>query len=391
MPCADFGPASRTHQEELLSHRRLYFFENQVALVCHRMICSEARGGVELADGLPHIDDYSVASLETARFDTVNSISDAMNLAVENPSSKESPRKNLEKIRGLWEIIRINSARDLTYDSDALRAMAGIFRVYEEGACPVYNIQGLPIVPRTDSTSSVEVMDFVNGLCWSHVEPHKARRRKEFPSWTWAGWAVEAWGPHLKFAAMAMASVIDPQSMIFGYEDGSSSTYMELIKFLIALRVETSSDRYSDRPGRSSGTLQDVQDNGRDLTLPKTIRFRAPTITKDHFQFSTFTDWDTGTFWGMRLVHHGPGRHAHFLPKSFLEGLMARTWGCILLRVYAHSAIPYSARVCMLVIEWHGGMEAQRICALEAEYQGETPFRLDELLSELDWIDVRLS
>jgi hypothetical protein len=288
MSCADFRPASRTHQEELLSHRRLYFFEDQAALVCHRMICSEARGGVELADGLPHMDDYSVASLETARFDTVNSISDAMNLAVENPSSKESPRKNLEKIRGLWEIIRISTFRNLTYDSDALRAMAGIFRVYEEGAYPVYNKQGLPIVPLTDSTSSAEAIGFVTALCWYHNDALESRRRKQFPSWTWAGWTSGIWAPYPESAAMAI--IIHPQSMLFGYEDGSNSTFMELIKFLVALRVKTSSDRYSDRPGRSSGTLRDVQDNGRDLTLPKTIRFRAPAITKDHFQFSTFTD-----------------------------------------------------------------------------------------------------
>lgn len=75
--------------------------------------------------------------------------------------------------RGFWSLIEAYTGRQLSYDSDALRAFSGILRSIEPQYGPA--LWGLPR------------KDFARGLSWSLSSP-RPDRRPGFPSWSWAGW-----------------------------------------------------------------------------------------------------------------------------------------------------------------------------------------------------------
>ena len=82
------------------------------------------------------------------------------------------------------------SRRRLTYESDALRAMLGVFRRLEHTEYPVYQICGVPIFPSllAHPSSLIErpSSGLMLGLCWTHEQ--SGMRRYAFPSWSWTGW-----------------------------------------------------------------------------------------------------------------------------------------------------------------------------------------------------------
>jgi hypothetical protein len=71
------------------------------------------------------------------------------------------------------------SKRKLSYDSDVLNAMLGIFNSLKGSKGKlIRNLYGMPVKEGSKG--------LVLALCWYHSEP--ARRRDGFPSWSWAGW-----------------------------------------------------------------------------------------------------------------------------------------------------------------------------------------------------------
>ena len=91
----------------------------------------------------------------------------------------------------IYKHISEYSKRRLTYDSDALNGMLGIFRSFEEDSTfPVYHYQGVPVLPVKGTFTSRSVSKitpyFANGLCWYSDKP--GVRRPQFPSWSWTGW-----------------------------------------------------------------------------------------------------------------------------------------------------------------------------------------------------------
>lgn len=85
------------------------------------------------------------------------------------------------------------TARELTYDSDALNAFSGIVRDFENSKSKIDQIYGIPFMPGDPEKAR---MSFLNGLTWFHSsesqngnDPSRPRRRESFPSWSWAGWA----------------------------------------------------------------------------------------------------------------------------------------------------------------------------------------------------------
>jgi hypothetical protein len=78
------------------------------------------------------------------------------------------------------------SKRELSYPADAINAMQGIFQMFSKTEYPIYHIEGVPILWATLDTVA-PVHSFIRGLSWYHPIPGK--RRPEFPSWSWAGWA----------------------------------------------------------------------------------------------------------------------------------------------------------------------------------------------------------
>lgn len=84
------------------------------------------------------------------------------------------------------------STRDLSYDADSLNAFQGIIQRYSKLKQPVNAIWGVPYP--AESQGREEISCFCWALTWSHTQncwesSRGPRRRQQFPSWTWAGWA----------------------------------------------------------------------------------------------------------------------------------------------------------------------------------------------------------
>lgn len=103
--------------------------------------------------------------------------------------------------------------RDLTFDSDALNGMLGILRRLNSTAessiaqSSIVHFWGIPVITqtrlnrrmtKTDPGAEPPVTDvqigsssqgFFHGLAWRSLT--EGRRRRMFPSWSWAGWTCE--------------------------------------------------------------------------------------------------------------------------------------------------------------------------------------------------------
>jgi hypothetical protein len=84
--------------------------------------------------------------------------------------------------------------RTLTYQSDSLNALSGIFRAFEKGEWPIYQLAGVPIfypmrLSSDEQTITAKTVDqgFLIGLTWQN-RTYECERVPMFPSWSWAGW-----------------------------------------------------------------------------------------------------------------------------------------------------------------------------------------------------------
>lgn len=93
-------------------------------------------------------------------------------------------------LSAFWAAVKAYSLRCMTFDTDALAALEGILRRFQASPAFVYNIFGIPLVleegSRGDKDTLLDARLFTAGLSWHHGG--SARRRTQFPSWTWAGW-----------------------------------------------------------------------------------------------------------------------------------------------------------------------------------------------------------
>ncbi|PVH71448.1 HET-domain-containing protein [Cadophora sp. DSE1049] len=167
-----------TFQEGLLSRRRLIFTFDQVYFECNGMHCTEVLH-LPLEEMLDRATRKARSEVPPGAF-TTKSIGDYP-----------------------WRIMQYVSdfaARQLTYQSDALNAIQGIFRAFEKSPHPLYQLMGVPImspyvisgnsVPLVSTISRFPEEGFMIGLLWFHrySPPKDDFRRTCFPSWTWAGW-----------------------------------------------------------------------------------------------------------------------------------------------------------------------------------------------------------
>ena len=165
-----------TYQEGLLSKRRLFFTNEQVFYECNGMHCTES-----LVQPLDKMHIKSKASFSELTPGHVN-------------HDKTPGKRPLEIMIYISEFTR----RDLTFPDDALNAMHGIFNAFNSGPIPVHQFLGIPITPPVPNIAHLRAYRpvgrsaeecFVMGLAWSHTS--LGHRRKQFPSWTWAGWLGE--------------------------------------------------------------------------------------------------------------------------------------------------------------------------------------------------------
>jgi hypothetical protein len=172
-----------TYQENLLSKRRLVFTRSQTYFQCWNMHCSEA----------------TPICLEEAHTNSMERFKESIH------TLRVFPRKGIGKTSNEIEArIQEYLGRDLTWDSDALKAFLGIYQAFRELDYPVYNFWGLPIskdrtTKRIDHDPSATgdlgelYNSFLSSLGWSmsscdDASTHLLTRRDMFPSWTWAAW-----------------------------------------------------------------------------------------------------------------------------------------------------------------------------------------------------------
>jgi len=156
-----------TYQEALLSKRRLVFTSTQVYFQCQGMHCTESIS----------VDVRALHSQKRVFYEKVDF-----------GKTFPSPR-NLRHQRTISDRIKEFLARDLSFDGDALNAMAGILRMYRDLGEPINFLCGLPIFSKASSIleDAKSITDnLTEALLWDG--DNNMVRRLEFPSWSWAGW-----------------------------------------------------------------------------------------------------------------------------------------------------------------------------------------------------------
>ncbi|EEU41709.1 uncharacterized protein NECHADRAFT_87690 [Fusarium vanettenii 77-13-4] len=165
-----------TYQEGLFSRRRLIFTEEQVYFECNATTC-----------------------LETVSYD----------LHCQTDTTYLGPGGIFNGGLGYggdelhWRI-REYSKRSLSFQSDIINALSGVFRLYSTKHHPTHHYWGVPIYYHSNWDSSLPnksvAIDrdlfrqfgreidaaFARGLCWQLGMP--CPRRRDFPSWSWSGW-----------------------------------------------------------------------------------------------------------------------------------------------------------------------------------------------------------
>ncbi|KAF5566170.1 hypothetical protein FNAPI_1287 [Fusarium napiforme] len=177
-----------TYQEAVFSRRCVIFTDDQVLFQCGCMTCAEES-----------VDD--LATCEQEGFPIFERMAD-----------KESDsRQDLPRGRRFMRDLEAYSKRELTYDSDVLRAMEGVFSFYAQLEPSVEQYWGLPlrwvgckisIQGSEDYDSAKSKHDDVAGAllwamlwepAWNKVQDIRngLTKRSGVPTWSWAAWKVE--------------------------------------------------------------------------------------------------------------------------------------------------------------------------------------------------------
>lgn len=246
-----------TFQEAALSRRNLCFTDEQVYFECNAMNCHESLSS-DL--DLLHVKNKSKFRevLEVGLF--------GRNENQRYGHFDEStirPAHNLVRFMGMGEQY---TARDLAYDTDSLNAFTGIIRKFETAERGLLQIWGVPFCRGEREEQKRE--SFLDGLGWNHKvtdcdDRGHPRRRLDFPSWSWAGWAGE-----IQYEGRLSSFVDSPRQL-----DGE-------VKFV---SIETGS-------GQEIGLSAYVdQAKTFQVTGPPAIHIRALVLPASAFSYDTST------------------------------------------------------------------------------------------------------
>ena len=161
-----------TYQEAMLSRRLIHFTKDQVYFECRAMHCREV---ITPPLNLFHTRNKQRfrAGFHPGLFITSGQ---RMSLAI------------------VWGRIEAYTARSMSYDEDAISGILGVLAALRLDHS-IYHFWGLPFSDdpkmrtlryRPRHTSLLCGFGLAQALLWNHAVP--ARRRPDFPSWSWAGW-----------------------------------------------------------------------------------------------------------------------------------------------------------------------------------------------------------
>jgi Heterokaryon incompatibility protein (HET) len=151
-------------QEALFSRRRLIFTTEQVFFECQSMSCSEVLD--EPLEQLHHHKSEMDSRYRTGLFP--------------NQGTGKGPFD-------VAKLIETYSRKKLTYESDGLNAIAGLFRMFGRQSPAVNGYWGVPFVSdNRDWLAKLSKGAFLHGLLWI-IEGDCKRRKGQFPTWSWVG------------------------------------------------------------------------------------------------------------------------------------------------------------------------------------------------------------
>lgn len=183
-----------TLQESILSRRRLVFTEDQVYFECNVMNCFE---------GLySPLDVLHTKRKDRFRACIRSGLFTGKDEGIQTPIFGK-PFGTFDERKKPWSfhfikfliLVTNYSSRNLTFDSDSLNAFVGIMAQFQTAHFPIRQILGIPFIcPSIFPEEKIHRDCVVAALCWRHIEccwmtGQVVKRRKGFPSWTWAGWA----------------------------------------------------------------------------------------------------------------------------------------------------------------------------------------------------------
>lgn len=165
-----------TYQEGILATRRLVFTDQQVYFECHGMCCYETLD----------LDYAAMHSLERQQLE-----SEYFTIPPGRPGERIGmfPAGYGGDAGDIYIQIARYTGRNLSHDSDRLKAFLGILEAFESGQHGVRHHWGVPILPDPDSgyPKKFSVISFIFGLLWGHKFRDGNIRIKNLPSWSWAG------------------------------------------------------------------------------------------------------------------------------------------------------------------------------------------------------------
>ncbi|KAK2762519.1 tol protein [Colletotrichum kahawae] len=146
-----------TLQEAVLSRRRLVFTDDQVYFEFNAMNCQKS-----LSTPLKRFHVKNNSKFRNVMRAGIFGRGDLHQEYGMFDEANISPTRNLSRFT---EIVRRYTARDLTEDSDSLRALYGIFREFEKSRSRIFQIQGIPYLASVPDNA---LESFLDALMWFH-------------------------------------------------------------------------------------------------------------------------------------------------------------------------------------------------------------------------------
>ncbi|KAF1842574.1 HET-domain-containing protein [Cucurbitaria berberidis CBS 394.84] len=347
-------------QEGWLSKRLLVFTDEQMSYYCQQASWMERLGGPE------YITDQ--AAVNWKRWPVRGS-------SFQLPLKLYTIRtEGFKQLTFFLSIVQKYSVRELSFESDALRAFSGVMQFLRRSSCSLYNISGLPyLLP--EGYNSDEELDLCLehqlffSLSWLHTSP-PSQRRAMFPSWTWAGWSDGVYWLRFSFRGRP------------NQRPSLRNVRLESARGIVALPTTLGDPHASD-------ALQALLDS---VTA---IRFDALVVPAEEIAYGEHTTTDSHDNDKRTILHlevRGVFSHGWLATSSdfyscFLPNLVSGTWSCLLLGTMIGSG---NHQRFLLVVEWLDGETARRIGGFQThsndpEEESRTPFE-----EGLQWRGVRL-
>ncbi|KAF4996593.1 hypothetical protein FDECE_12362 [Fusarium decemcellulare] len=362
-----------TFQEAFLSPRKLVFTKYQTYFECMEVSWNESIGGLEFIESPEQVDfggfwkassflmnPYSVRTISRKYWDG-GYLKECGTLHV---GSRKTHKMLRHRHHELLKLAEQYSSRELTFDCDSLNAFSGVLRFLERNSLPpTLHLCGLPYVALGSTDDEAVGMYLTASLCWYHLASSSIRRRCEFPSWTWAGWA----GP-IRSIRLYKAQRWVPRAHEILLEDKGGHIHPA------AQYLQTG--RHPHGPDSASAVSLTAQE------VPATL-------------FSTAGDtdsWSDCTVAGHCLFVEGV-QLPTATPSVFLERLKTKAWSCLLLGDYrSNKSSMEEDRSFLLVVEWGDSETATRIGMLLAQACEGSGNELGSFFDEsnLRWVQVRL-